>query len=140
VVNCSGLGARHLADDSSVVPVQGQIVVVEQFGLERWWLDPSGPTYVVPRAHDVVVGGTEVHGEWSRTPSPATAEVILDRATVLVPALAGARVLRHKVGLRPARPTVRVECVADVVHCYGHGGSGVTLCWGTAAEVVGLVA
>jgi len=25
------------------------------------------------------------------------------------------------------------------VHCYGHGGSGVTLAWGTAADVVGLV-
>ena len=139
VVNCSGLGARHLAEDLTVVPVQGQVVVVEQFGLDRWWLDPSGPTYVVPRTYDVVVGGTEVHGEWSRTPSPVIAEAILDRATALVPELAGARVLRHQVGLRPARPRVRVERVGDVVHCYGHGGSGVTLCWGTAAEVAGLV-
>ncbi|MGI8645843.1 MAG: FAD-dependent oxidoreductase [Nocardioides sp.] len=140
VVNCSGLGARHLAKDLSVVPVQGQVVVVEQFGLNRWWLDPAGPTYVVPRTHDVVVGGTEVRGAWSRTPLPATADAIVARATALVPELAGARVLRHKVGLRPARPTVRVERVGDVVHCYGHGGSGVTLCWGTAADVVDLAA
>ena len=70
VVNCTGLGARHLADDPSVTPVAGQVVVVEQFGLERWWLDPAGPTYVIPREHEVVVGGTEQHGEWSRTPSP----------------------------------------------------------------------
>ena len=26
------------------------------------------------------------------------------------------------------------------MHCYGHGGAGVTLSWGTADEVVGLVA
>jgi D-amino-acid oxidase len=26
-----------------------------------------------------------------------------------------------------------------VVHCYGHGGAGVTLSWGTADEVVDLV-
>lgn len=139
VVNCSGLGARLLAADHEVTPVQGQVVVVEQFGLDRWWLDPSGPTYVVPRSHDVVVGGTEVHGEWSRTPSPDVAAAILERAATLVPAVRSARVLRHKVGLRPVRPTVRVERVDDVVHCYGHGGSGVTLAWGTAADVVGLV-
>ena len=79
VVNCTGLGARHLAGDPSVTPVAGQVVVVEQFGLERWWLDPAGPTYVIPREHEVVVGGTEQHGEWSRTPSPDTAAAILDR-------------------------------------------------------------
>jgi len=139
VVNCSGLGARHLAEDPSVTPVRGQVVIVEQFGLDRWWLDPRGPTYVVPRTHDVVIGGTEEHGEWSRTPSPATAASILERAAVLVPEVARARVRRHKVGLRPVRPVVRVERVADVVHCYGHGGAGVTLCWGTADDVVGLV-
>ena len=43
-----------------------------------------------------------------------------------------ARVLEHRVGLRPARPSVRVERDGDVVHCYGHGGAGVTLSWGTA--------
>jgi D-amino-acid oxidase len=26
-----------------------------------------------------------------------------------------------------------------VVACYGHGGAGVTLSWGCAADVVGLV-
>jgi D-amino-acid oxidase len=47
-------------------------------------------------------------------------------------------VLRHKVGLRPVRPAVRVEREGDVVHCYGHGGAGVTLSWGSADEVVAL--
>lgn len=140
VVNCSGLGARLLAADPSVAPVGGQVVYVEQTGLDRWWLDSTGPTYVVPREHDVVVGGTDVEGEWSRTPSPATAREILQRAARLVPALAEARVLRHKVGLRPVRPAVRVERVGDVVHCYGHGGAGVTLSWGVADEVVALAA
>ena len=52
--------------------------------------------------------------------------------------LAGARVLRHKVGLRPGRPTVRVEREGDVIHCYGHGGCGVTVSWGCADDVVDL--
>lgn len=140
VVNCAGIGARLLAADSSVGPVRGQVVHLSQVGLERWYLDSSGDlTYVVPRAHDIVVGGTEQQGEWSRTPSPDDAEVILTRARRLVPELAAAAVLRHRVGLRPARPQVRVERQGDVVHCYGHGGAGVTLSWGTADEVVDLV-
>jgi D-amino-acid oxidase len=139
VVNCSGLGARLLGADQTVVPVRGQVVHVEQVGLDRWWLDSSGPTYVVPRSHDVVVGGTDVEGEWSRTPSAEVAADILERAARLVPALAGARVLRHRVGLRPVRPAVRLERVGDVVHCYGHGGAGVTLSWGVADEVVALL-
>ena len=138
VVNCSGLGARLLGADRTVVPVRGQVVVVEQFGLERWWLDSAGPTYVVPRERDVVVGGTHLEGDWSRTPSPETAAEILARAARLVPELRTARVLRHKVGLRPVRPAVRLERVGDVVHCYGHGGAGVTLSWGVADEVVAL--
>ena len=140
VLDCAGLGARLFADDSSVVPVRGQVVVVEQVGLDRWWLDNGEqPTYVVPRSGDVVLGGTEERGEWSRTPDPEVARRIVERAARLVPELAGARVLLHKVGLRPSRPEVRLERVGDVVHCYGHGGVGVTLSWGCADEVAALV-
>jgi D-amino-acid oxidase len=143
VVNATGLGARLMAADPTVTPVRGQVVYVEQVGLDRWWLDEEGPVYVVPRSRDIVVGGTDDAGEWSRTPDPETAERILARATGLVPQLAGARVLRHKVGLRPARPTVRLEAERHghtrVVHCYGHGGAGVTLSWGCADDVAALV-
>lgn len=140
VVNCSAIGSRLLAHDPSVVPVRGQVVVVEQFGLDRWWLDGAGPTYVVPRLDSVVVGGTDDEGEWSRTPSPETAAGILARAAVLVPEVTAARVRHHRVGLRPARPAVRLEREGRVVHCYGHGGAGVTVSWGCADEVVRLAA
>ena len=43
------------------------------------------------------------------------------------------------VGLRPARPAVRLEAEGRVVHCYGHGGAGVTLAWGCAGEVAALL-
>lgn len=140
VVNCSGLGARLLAADRTVLPVRGQVVLVEQVGLEHWWLDSAAPTYVIPRSRDIVVGGTEQPGEWDPTPSPETAQQILDRARALVPVLRGARVVGHRVGLRPARSVVRLEREGSVVHCYGHGGSGVTLSWGCAHEVAALVA
>jgi D-amino-acid oxidase len=138
VVNCAGLGSRVLAGDSTLHPVRGQVVVVEQWGLEEWWLDEDGPTYVIPRRADVVLGGTDADGEWDRRPSPEIASDIVRRAAALVPEAARAKVVRHKVGLRPARPEVRLERVGDIVHCYGHGGSGVTLAWGCADEVTRL--
>ena len=46
----------------------------------------------------------------------------------------------HRVGLRPVRPSVRLEAEGRVIHCYGHGGAGVTLSWGCADEVTQLVA
>ena len=146
VVDCSGLGARDLVPDPAVTPVRGQVVVVEQVGLDEWVVDDGDGralTYVVPRVDDVVVGGTAEEGADDRTVDPATAAGILARATALVPALARAGVVRHKVGLRPARPTVRLDAERrggrTVVHCYGHGGAGVTLSWGCAADVAALV-
>jgi D-amino-acid oxidase len=144
VVNCSGLGARRLAKDPSVRPVRGQVVRVEQWGLERWWLDEDGPTYVVPRLRDVVVGGSDEADDWDSRPRAHQAEAILQRARTLVPELVSARVVGHRVGLRPVRSAVRLEAVrrpagGTIVHCYGHGGAGVTLSWGCADEVLALV-
>lgn len=143
VVNCAGIGARLLASDSSVAPVRGQVVRLAQVGLERWLLDGSGLTYVVPRSRDIIVGGTDVEGEWDHRPDPVVADQILDRAVALVPELADASVLSHRVGLRPARPSVRLELDDSsghpIIHCYGHGGAGVTLSWGCADEVLRLV-
>ncbi len=142
VVNCSGLGARLLVDDVALRPVRGQVVRVEQVGLDRWLLDGSVPTYVVPRSNDIILGGTDTEDEWNRRPNAQVARDIVARATALVPELAGARVLGHRVGLRPARPSVRLElddrAGHPVIHCYGHGGAGVTTSWGCADEVLAL--
>ncbi len=139
VVNCSGLGARRLVGETDVRPARGQVLLVAGSGVDRWWLDESGPTYVVPRGDHVVVGGTFEPGDWSRTPDPAIADRIWTRAVALVPGLADGEVVGHRVGLRPVRSLVRLERVGDVVHCYGHGGAGMTLSWGCADEVVALV-
>ena len=145
VVNCAGLGARELVGDTELVAVRGQVVLVEQIGLDRWLLDETDPrhlTYVVPRRDAIVVGGTAIEGDEDLTVRPEVAEAILHRACELVPALARAAVLAHRVGLRPVRPVIRLErdeVLPRTVHCYGHGGAGVTLAYGCAADVVRLI-
>ncbi|TCC44739.1 FAD-binding oxidoreductase [Kribbella capetownensis] len=147
VINCAGLGARLTASDPTVTPVRGQVMTVEQCGLTEWLVadrSPSELTYVVPREHDVVVGGTSQPNDWNLTVDQATADQMLERAAELVPQLRKAKIIRHRVGLRPARPAIRCELIRTrtgepVIHCYGHGGSGVTLSWGCADEVFELV-
>ncbi|TKT03970.1 FAD-dependent oxidoreductase [Streptomyces lasalocidi] len=147
VVNCSGLGARELAADPAVRPVRGQLVVVENPGIGTWLVstDADGePTYLLPQPGRLLLGGTAEEDAWSTDPDPAVAEAIVRRCAALRPEVAGARVLGHRVGLRPARPAVRLErgTLPDgrpVVHHYGHGGAGVTVAWGCAEEAAGLV-
>lgn len=144
VVNCAGLGSERLVGDHTLVPVRGQVVVVEQVGVSEWTLlqaDGTELTYVVPRERTVVLGGTAEVGATQEQPDLAEAERIVARCAALVPAVAHARVLAHKVGLRPTRPAVRLETGRlstgqPVVHDYGHGGAGVTLSYGCADDVV----
>ncbi|MEU9124831.1 FAD-dependent oxidoreductase [Streptomyces sp. NPDC048506] len=148
VVNCSGLGARELVPDPDVHPVQGQLVIVENPGVEEWFVaaapGASDTTYALPQPYGLVLGGTAREGDWSREPDPAVAEAIVARCARHYPELARARVLAHKVGLRPARPEVRLTAERLSggtwwVHNYGHGGAGATVAWGCADEVVRLV-
>ena len=103
----------------------------------------GGLAYIVPRGDDCVLGGTATEGDDGLEPRPADADGILQRCAGMVPELAEAKRLADVVGLRPGRADVRLETqtVAGkrVVHNYGHGGSGFTLSWGCAAEVVDRV-
>ena len=155
VVNCAGLGARALLGDREVTPSRGQVVRVRatpywRSVLDRVLLDDSDPvnlTYIVPRIHDIVLGGTAIQGAESTEPDPATTDAIIRRCAALVPALADLTpddIASVAVGLRPARPAIRLEREQfapqrAVIHNYGHGGAGVTLSWGCAEEVVRLV-
>ncbi len=147
VVVAAGLASGPLLGDRTGVPVQGQVVRLADPGLPGWLLDEDGPeglTYVVPRGSDVVCGGTAVEGATGTEPDPDVEAAVLARARALVPELRDAPVLSRAVGLRPGRPTVRLERVEGtgsrpVVACYGHGGAGVTLSWGCAADVVALL-
>ncbi|WP_399497507.1 FAD-dependent oxidoreductase [Streptomyces sp. P17] len=146
VINCTGLGARELVPDPSVRPVRGQLVVVENPGIDTWLTssDASGEmAYFFPQPGRLLLGGTAEEGAWSLEPDPKVAEAIVGRCAELRPEIAGARVLDHRVGLRPVRDAVRLErgLLPDgrlLVHNYGHGGAGVTVAWGCAEEAAAL--
>jgi D-amino-acid oxidase len=147
IVNCTGCGARDLVPDPDVTPVRGQAVVAANPGITEFFVgisaDPSDLTYLFPHGDVVVLGGTEQPGNWSLEPDPLVAAQIIAACTAIEPALRGAAVLGHRVGLRPARAHVRLEALQDgdvtIVHNYGHGGAGVTLSWGCAEDAAALV-
>lgn len=147
VVNCAGMGARDLAHDDTLRPIRGQHVVVENPGLGEFFMaEPAGSrwTSFMPHGDQVVCGSVADEDDWRLEPDLAIAEEIMRRCVEIEPRLRDARVIEHRVGLRPTRPAVRCEeeSLDDVrcVHSYGHGGSGVALSWGCAREVAAMLA
>ena len=143
IVNCSGAAARDLVPDPAVVPVRGQVVIAANPGIEEFLIsrDPEPPwiVYMFPHGDTVLLGGTNDEGKWDTDPKTEVAERILAGCSAIEPRLRGAEILGHRVGLRPWRPEVRLESepLADGVlwHNYGHGGAGISLSWGCAAEI-----
>jgi D-amino-acid oxidase len=146
VVNCAGLGAGALAGDDTVRPLFGQHVVLANPGLQQLFLEiNAGPewTCYFPHPQRVVCGGISIPGRWDTTPDPDVTDRILQRCRRVEPRLGEAEVIETITGLRPDRPSVRVEAEplgrARCIHNYGHSSNGVTLSWGCARDVVRLV-
>lgn len=145
VVNATGLGARELTGDLQLRAIRGQLLRVrcDAPGDRRVRLDErleGRALYLVPREHDLIIGGTTEHSE-DLAPNENQSEELLARAAPWLPG--PPRSQTPRVGLRPYRPTIRLERedtpTGPIVHCYGHGGAGVTLSWGCAEEVAELV-
>ncbi len=146
VVNCTGLGARELAGDDALEPVRGQHVVVENPGLEDFFMEDRGAgewACWFPHGERVVLGGVAQPGAFDRAPDPVVSAGIVARCAALEPRLADAPVLEVLVGLRPVRPSVRLELehreAGWCIHNYGHGRSGVSLSWGCAAALPAML-
>jgi len=153
VINCTGIGSRWLCNDPHVYPLRGQIVRVRQVGCDRTVSDEEGPNslgYFISRQNDIILGGTAIKDEWSTNVDERTTEEILRKVENLSAGKLQKKdleVLEVLVGLRPARTEVRLEkeefshgaAKKTVIHNYGHGGSGFTVAWGCAEEVVSLV-
>jgi D-amino-acid oxidase len=145
VINCCGARAGELAGDRELYPVRGQLVVVRNPGLTEFFAEDTGDgadlLYILPHGDKIVLGGTAEVGNWSMEPDPGTARAIVARCAAVMPSLAAAPVLEHRVGLRPMRYSVRFDEQPQpdgglLIHSYGHGGSGVSLSWGCAREVL----
>jgi D-amino-acid oxidase len=147
VVNCSGADARDLVPDPAMVPVRGQVVIAANPGIEEFLIDmdPEPPwiVYIFPHGEEILLGGTNDETNSARNPQSDVAERILANAAEIDPRLRGVEILGHRVGFRPCRPEVRLEAepLGDGVlwHNYGHGGAGVSLSWGCAAEITAAV-
>ena len=147
VVNATGIGARDLVPDETLYPVRGQLVVVENPGIDQWFSEDTGDsqhlTHWYPHGETLVLGGQAAANQWSEQPDPDVARGIIERCAAIEPSIADARVLEHRVGLRPTRPQIRLDTEhikgSLVVHCYGHGGAGASLSGGVAEQVLGIL-
>ena len=144
VINCAGIGARGLVHDVDLEPHRGQVAIVPR--IERLSCaivcDDAPLMYAIPRRNDCVFGGTNDPSSDLTIDAATTDQIIAECSRVLN--IDKPNILAERVGLRPFRKSgVRLERdeLRDgrtVIHNYGHGGSGFTLSWGCAREVVNL--
>jgi D-amino-acid oxidase len=154
VINCAGLGARALVPDPAVYAVRGQVVRIRMSAarepLRTMSADdgPQGLVYIIPRIDDIVLGGINAVNDERLTIDETQTPSIITRCQQFAPTLGEIKpedITQVVCGLRPARiGGVRVEHEQfaphrHLIHHYGHGGAGVTLSWGCAADVADLV-
>ncbi|KND88296.1 D-amino-acid oxidase [Tolypocladium ophioglossoides CBS 100239] len=160
IINATGLGSIKLdgVRDSALYPIRGQVALVRNEAspmiLCSGSIDgPGEELYLMQRAAGggTVLGGTYEIGNWNSEPDPSVALRIMSRVVNARPeiadgkGIAGLNVIRHAVGLRPARNGgVRLEAEdldesTSIVHNYGHGGYGYQTSYGYADRVVKLV-
>ncbi|KAF8560107.1 FAD dependent oxidoreductase [Imleria badia] len=181
LVNATSLGSRSIigVEDTKLYPIRGQTILVQSPQIHEF-LAVEGDnstqggeaTYIIPRpgtkyTDTVLLGGTYQSGDWDTSLDMDTAQRIFDRCAEVAPSLKDSgvtKILKHQVGLRPAREggaRVEAEVVKfplgsthnlvpwdaagleggsmRVVHAYGFGPGGYQASWGVAAEVLTLV-
>ncbi|GLV40150.1 D-amino acid oxidase 2 [Carabus blaptoides fortunei] len=148
IVNCAGLAARNLTLDKDIHAIRGQVCRVKAPWQFTIMSDESEDgNYIIPNTSDVVLGGTHQDDNENLSVNPDDKAFILDGCKQIVPGLKTITEYNDGVGLRPGRSKVRIEAekifsegkTLSVVHNYGHGGAGVTLCFGCAIDASNLV-
>ncbi|HEY1815121.1 MAG TPA: FAD-dependent oxidoreductase [Kofleriaceae bacterium] len=144
VINCTGLAARELAGDPALIPLFGQTLICEPGGFDLATTltdarDDDAHFYVIPRRDELVVGGCSIPKPPGTPPivDPAITARILAQAKALDVPIGPIKAIR--AGMRPSRPAVRLEREGRIIHNYGHGGAGFTLCRGCAEDVADLL-
>jgi len=144
IVNCTGLGSVHLMQDQKCYPIRGQIYRVKAPFVKHFVVTDNH--YVLLNEDRVILGGTHQNNDWRTEVDKSDSDNIFTGCVKLVPALKHCTVIEQVVGLRPGRSEVRLESenqlinnqAVSVIHCYGHGGSGLTLFYGCAREASSL--
>lgn len=145
VVNCSGLAARELCNDDHLIGVLGQTISVEPGSLDTSRFlsderDEEAIFYAIPRRDEILLGGCRTPITGAITPPPVhlgLREAILARCKAA--GYEPGAIIRERAGLRPVRPSVRLEREGRIIHNYGHGGAGYTLSWGCAEAAARLL-
>jgi glycine/D-amino acid oxidase-like deaminating enzyme len=79
VVNCTGIGAKRLFGDPELVPMKGQLTILEpQTEVTYAYLDPVLDFYMFSRSDGIVLGGSHEKDAWSTDVDPRRAAQILD--------------------------------------------------------------
>jgi D-amino-acid oxidase len=142
IINATGYGAKMLCRDELVVPIKGQILVIEKIS-QGWSINADG-FYVYPRTHDTIVGGTYEWGVENEVVEGGATYLIQKGNMRILPSILRKKIVRTYAGIRPYRKvSIRIEREeADgrcMIHQYGHGGAGVTLSWGSAEHALSLL-
>ena len=109
LVNCSGVGARQLADDAAVYPMRGQTMLIDAPDIALGYMDNERIDHIFPRADGVLIGGVKLDGDWRRELDPAISADIVRRTSAIESSIAGAKARREFTGLRPGRHQARLE-------------------------------
>ena len=108
-----GWGPGRCSATTPASPVQGQVVRLADpgrrpAGCSTRTTRPASPTSC-RAARDVVSAAPRSTAPPAPSPTRPSSAAVLDAGCALVPALRGAPVLSRAVGLRPGRPTVRLD-------------------------------
>jgi D-amino-acid oxidase len=78
VFNCSGLGSRVLANDDDLIPMKGQLTLLEpQPEIDYMIAVEKERLYMVPRSDGIVLGTSKKRGDWSLDSDPAETERVI---------------------------------------------------------------
>lgn len=159
VVNCFGIWAGMVSGEE-MTPVRGVIVRVKaRQGWDYMITEDVQDAHIctggllaygIPRGDkEFLMGGTALKGDWREKATATEVEGVKERSSALMRPSEKVEEVSVWAGLRPLRMDgkARVEVQQDgigkklaMIANYGHGGSGVTVCWGCAESVVKLVA
>ena len=143
IVNCAGLGAAELTGDDSLIPIRAS---TSSWAAPGWTSSssrlplplpgrPIGPTPIASCSAERRVRATRPP---SRIPRSLTTSCGDASRSSHGSAMRGFSAIRSDCARRDRREREQIGS-ARCVHNYGHGGSGVTLSWGTAFAAADLL-